>query len=1118
MSCPNESQLIALAAGMLEPVPVALEAHIDTCVACQAAVVAAAAADPRPADRSEQPVGLSAAGLVTEAPGRYEVLGECGHGGQSRVLRVFDHRLEREVALKELETRGEVPIRRFLREVRIVGELAHPAVVPVHEVGVRPSGAPYYTMPLVQGRTLAAVVAELPDFDARLRLLPQFVQICHAVSAAHDRRILHRDIKPDNIMLGLFGQAFLLDWGLAKFYQQAQDTGVLGLDDDPDDADFTRQGDAVGTPAYMSPEQAMGDLAAVDMRSDVWSLGAALFYLLSARPAFAGSSAEEVMSGVVDGRRHDLRVLEPRTPPELVAIVDRAMRREPGDRYPGAAQMADDLVAYQSGGRVGAYDYSPRERALRLVRRYRILLAAAVAVFATLAVALVVVVRSYGREADQRRRAEDARAAAERDRERAERASTRSYEQSRVAMGHLARAHAEKAERLRDEHKPLRARVYAASSLLHNPTHRGSPFHDPSAASLLADGDEVLARAATLLLRADNDAVEGLVAHVPVAATREPREIEHAIVEGRLVYAVADGGDAVQVHGLDDRADPMELPGHTDGAMDVALSRSGRLAVTRDATDHLRLWALPAGTLLAMWHGPTVWGTTVAVSDSGVVAHVDEQQRIVVRDPESGVLRRVGSQPRPTAAIAFSADGQRLAVGDHEGQTVVLDLVRGRPVDRWHTHRVLISDLAFAPDDATLAIAGGDGLVVVCRPGVRAPVQSMSGHRGGVSSLVFSAAGTRLFTAAVDGQVRGYDVDRGEQLFELEGPGGHVYEVGVQGSELVALSGGGIRRWTLRSSRRVHHKPRDVRNRFVRYDDGALAFPGVTRPVVVSVDLDRGAVRTLALPDVEIPRLVSPVDQTLVSSHTDGRVVWWARVDDPAGEQLVAQVTRVEAESQPLGFAAHPSGAMAAIDAGGGVIALVPRDPQQPARRLVGHERRVLSLAFSASGGRLASAGYDGAAMVWNVAEGSRVATLREGSGPVESIAFVDEHRIVAAGEFGVMIWSAHDGAFGEPVSLSSEPHRLVLVDRDAQHVAATDDEGRVAVWTLPEGRRVLDVRGRSAVQGLAFDLDDGGLWLVRSRTVEWLPLDRSRFDEDAGLLLQQAERAAGMTLAGVHG
>jgi len=274
----------------------------------------------------------------------YVLLDKLGAGGMGSVFRVEDTALGRQVALKVLgivDSSGEFGAR-LLREARIIAQLEHPGIVPVHDVGTLPDGRVFYTMKLVQGRRLDQHRDELGGVPERLRT---FQKICEAVSFAHAHQVLHRDLKPQNIMVGHFGEVLVMDWGLAKLLNaeipaESNPSRKIRLQQQPlSDAD-TAHGVVLGTPGYMAPEQARGDVDGVGPRADVYSLGAVLRFLLDD-------------SG--------------RASKALSAIASKAMAEDEQQRYGSVEELANDIAHYLDGLPVSAYPEGPMARLWRWV-------------------------------------------------------------------------------------------------------------------------------------------------------------------------------------------------------------------------------------------------------------------------------------------------------------------------------------------------------------------------------------------------------------------------------------------------------------------------------------------------------------------------------------------------------------------------------------------------------------------------------------------------------------------------------------------------------------------------------------------------------------------------------
>jgi serine/threonine protein kinase len=275
---------------------------------------------------------------------RYEVLEPLGRGGMGTVYRVFDRVLDREVALKvlSLPAQSDALAARLEREARVLARLEHPGIVAVHDAGVTTDGRPFYVMRLVRGSSLEDR-ARREGVGGRLRL---FLQMCDAVAFAHARGVIHRDLKPGNIMVGEFGEVLVLDWGVAKVAGVAESLATSTTTHPARDA--TLDGAVVGTPGFMPPEQAVGRTREADPRADVYALGAILRELQ---------------------RDQDTAVARP-----LAAIVARATAQDPAGRYPAVEALAEDVRRWLDAEPVSAYQENLLERAARFSRRNRVLL------------------------------------------------------------------------------------------------------------------------------------------------------------------------------------------------------------------------------------------------------------------------------------------------------------------------------------------------------------------------------------------------------------------------------------------------------------------------------------------------------------------------------------------------------------------------------------------------------------------------------------------------------------------------------------------------------------------------------------------------------------------------
>jgi tetratricopeptide (TPR) repeat protein len=319
-------------------------------------------------DRAAPDGAAAPASLPPQNAGRYEMLAEVARGGMGVIWRATDTALGREVAVKVLQDQfapDSGTARRFAGEAYITAQLQHPAIPPVHEYGQLPDGRPFLAMKLIKGRTLDELLRQRPDPAAEHgRFVAVFEQVCQAVAYVHAHQVIHRDLKPGNVMVGGFGEVQVMDWGLAKVLTPAAapappdtdpgetvgETLIRGSDADGPGASYTQAGSILGTLAYMPPEQAAGEVGKVDRRSDVFGLGAILTVILTGAPPYAGADAEAVRIMAIRG---ELAACQARlegcgAEPELVALCKRCLAFAPADRPGDAGEVAAAVAALRA--------------------------------------------------------------------------------------------------------------------------------------------------------------------------------------------------------------------------------------------------------------------------------------------------------------------------------------------------------------------------------------------------------------------------------------------------------------------------------------------------------------------------------------------------------------------------------------------------------------------------------------------------------------------------------------------------------------------------------------------------------------------------------------------------
>jgi len=719
-------------------------------------------------DGLEQSVAAEA-GVSTGAaemgvlPG-HKVEGFIARGGMGAVYRATQVALDREVAVKVMTDLAGSPemAERFQREALVLGRLEHPNIVPIHELGADEEGQLYYTMKLVKGRTLQHILNDLRISDAKAlsdyplaSLLTIFRKVCDAMAFAHSQGVIHRDLKPENIMVGEFGEVLVMDWGLAKFTNEECRMKNGGTESessfDIPHSSFsgTLAGSVMGTPQYMSPEQAMGQIEELDQRSDIFSLGGILYAILTLRPPVEGQTLEEVLRKVSSaeitspsgytaatnskGKQRkkekvlDANAIRPlphvpsgRAPAALSAVAMKALQLEKERRYQRVEQLSADIEAYQGGFATTAEQAGALKQIKLLMMRHKAVTASLLAML-VLSVGFVLRVIASERKAN---------------------------ENAMLAMANEALAN-QRAEETRSALAESQLAVAQAAWKAHDQAAMGASLSEVNEA--FRDqrwrylNDKLEGSIGRLMLRdiggvTDVKAIPGsrgvfLVAGDAgvVVKLRAPKLESSGRIDlglkGRAHLAVSDDGRlmAAAVH----QADHIPVYRMSDGKLDTKilfkLEHSAKLTfspdntkllvVSRDYTRDLSLATvhlLEVATSKVLWQKKAYWKNGVFLPDGRTMLYASDRAR------DYGLVDvMTGEQTNVTkeyvVCMDINHDGSEVALGTHTGEVLVVDAATAREKSRVKVHQGRIGEIAWTPSGHLLSVGTmtGTGNLVI---------------------------------------------------------------------------------------------------------------------------------------------------------------------------------------------------------------------------------------------------------------------------------------------------------------------------------------------------------------------------------------------------------------------
>jgi WD40 repeat protein/tRNA A-37 threonylcarbamoyl transferase component Bud32 len=1001
--------------------------------------------------------------LMARRFGRFDLLERVGVGTFGTVFKAYDPRLDRPVALKvlragELASLGERE--RFLREPRNAAQLSHPGIVPVHDVSEH-EDTPFIISEFVDGLTLSALLkARRPTPREAARLVAQLADALHY---AHEHGVIHRDVKPSNVMIDESGEPHLMDFGLAK-----REAGEITI---------TLDGQVLGTPAYMSPEQARGESAQVDRRSDVYSLGVILYEMLTGELPFRGNT-RMLLQQVLNDDPRPPRLVNDSIPRDMETVCLCAMAKEPPRRYASALALANDLRRFLNNEPIKARPANLIEHTWRWAQRNALAAGAIMATALSLVTATVLsvlfAIHRHQMLIDSRRHL--AQADFDLGREACERGD--------LARGlHLLHRSARAASEANDPDWTRVAQAGLAAWSSEFPPVRGVYSHGTgvNSVAISPDGQTVLTassdRTAQLWnidtsspigdpLRHDDHVwvalfspdgrlalTAGLDGAVRLwdAATGQPHgpPLRH---DGSVWSAVFSRDGTTVLSGGDDKKGRIwdvasgaplgVLEGHTKRITSVALSPDGKTALTGSSDRTARLWNIatrqPIGEPLQHDEGQGVGEEMMAVAFSPqgeVAATTSHDGTARLWSARTGLplhepLRHVGRVFSPV----FSPDGQTLLTTCADRKARLWDVATGKlrcaPLE--HADRVWVG--AFSPDGKTVATGGWDRAARLWDAVTGKPLGRPFRHEGWIRNVVFSPDGRRLLTASEDGTA-------------------HLWEITSQSdrSTTVTLS--------------------EMATVAAYSADGQQLLIGTHQGRVYIVDAGNGAVRGEPL-DLGEPLSVvgsDPDGTVLLAGGKNGRVqLWWRATGKPLGQP-------VELGDLANSFAFSPDRKHVACSSVNGTARLFDIGGRQHWSEPLTHEDGIFAVAFSRDSQILCTASADRTVRLWDTATGRQRVHALDHPDKVTSLAVSPDGKTLVSGclDGYARFWSLRSGKEqGEPLNHLGGVFALSYRS-DGQLLATGGSDGVVRIWnTSTRTQMTVPLQHANPIETVEFSRD----------------------------------------------
>jgi WD40 repeat protein/serine/threonine protein kinase len=1050
---------------------------------------------------------------MPDLPG-YEILGRLGRGGMGMVYKALQQRLNRAVALKQLACRREGDLARARREAESLARLQHPNIVQIFEV-IEHEGRVYLALELVEGGPLSVRLDGKPQpAEASARLVET---LARAIHSAHLRGIVHRDLKPSNVLLAKSeAHADFSSAAWSGYFPKLTDFGIA-KQLDLTEAD-TREGDVIGTPGYMAPEQAGGEAGLAGPATDVYSLGVLLYELLTGRMPLLGIHILDTLQRVRNEEPIPPRRLQPRVPRDLNTICLKCLRKEPRQRYVSAQHLADDLQRFLDHKPIQARPATTWERGRKWVRRHPGIAALSALLVLTFLLGFSLVAWQWQRAEDKADEAIKARKLAQ------------------------EREEQEKEARLQVQKLVARNALSEGVNLCENgETSRGLLWIARAVEMAEAQGDKELGRAARC----------NLTAWLPYLV-RHQADFEHHSWAWNVAFSpdgntLATGGSYdLTVRLWDAQGKPRGEPlRHRYIVWHVVFSPDGKTLLTGSGDEsggEGRLYEVSSGKLLASWTHPSRVLSAVFNPRGPTCLTLSVEEATIRSIPEGKAVGRAIKHPRPERPIegypmpltgGFSPDGKRIVTAGEDGTARFWDAATGEPQDKVLRTTAPILAVAFSPDGRTLLTGGRDGNVRMWDTATGQPHGPVLAHQGPVlafafspdgqiaaaagivrevnpqtkeaaivggevrvwrmpsgasigpplshpapvRSLAFSPKGRRLLTGCEDGNARLFLVATGEQMGKFFAFSGTVSQVAFSpdGTHcLTADAGGGVPR----HARLWQVVPEDHLPRLLLHNDSvsALKFSPDGRLLLSGGDDNCAQLWDVATGRPKGPPLRHPAPITIAAFSPDDRSLFTLCEGKNSWEAALWDLNRgqkrhvIRAPLRVVSAAFCDEGRALLIGDIEGNLRLYDAASGELTGQPLTQNVSVWSLEFSHDEQTLLTGSGNGGAFLWDWKARRQLKKLPLGEGATHASFYPDKSGLLLLQNGFIHVWDQSGGARKPPPLFGAEGGIAELAFApDSRSILLRDSETRARLFDVATGKRIGPAPGRTGIVHIAF-------------------------------------------------